>query len=189
MTRVFASPGMYMAYDAVGAANYAFGRAHSNSAGSCARYVRYAIAWGGVSVSPTGNAKDYGGYGQQIAERLPTRQATGDADYFLKVQDEDEQDWLNHIATRRVVMPGEAAVVPVVFGSRDQTTVNVFMRKIAGVWKMTKVDDTSDYRWSNPPERFKGHAVQPTLPHRASRSTLAATTSASLSIDASLRAS
>lgn len=74
-------------------------------------------------------------------DRLP-----GDTDYFLKVQDEDEQDWLSHIATHRVAMPGDVAVVPVTFGSRDQTTVIVFMRKIAGTWKITKVDDTSDYR-------------------------------------------
>lgn len=49
-----------MAYDAVGAANYAFSHAHSKSTGNCAKYVRHAIEWGGVSVAPTGNAKDYG---------------------------------------------------------------------------------------------------------------------------------
>lgn len=69
-----------------------------------------------------------------------------DVDYFLKVQDEDEQNWLNHIATHPVVMLGDVAVLPITFGSKNQTNIVVFMRKIAGVWKITKVDSTLDYR-------------------------------------------
>lgn len=69
-----------------------------------------------------------------------------DADYFLKVQDEDEQDWLNHIATHPVVMLGDVTVVPVTFGSKDQVSILVFMRKVGGAWKITKVDDTTDFR-------------------------------------------
>jgi hypothetical protein len=69
-----------------------------------------------------------------------------DVDYFLKVQDEDDQDWLSHIAPRQVTMIGDVAVVPVMFGSKSQSGVVVFMRKIAGVWKITKVASTFDYR-------------------------------------------
>ncbi len=69
-----------------------------------------------------------------------------DVDYFLKVQDEDDQDWLSHITPHQVVMLGEVAVLPVTFGSKNQTSVVVFMRKIAGAWKITKVDSTLDYR-------------------------------------------
>jgi hypothetical protein len=69
-----------------------------------------------------------------------------DVDYFTKTQDEDDQDWLSHIAPRQVAMLGDVAVVPVMFGSKSQTGVVVFMRKIAGVWKITKVDSTLDYR-------------------------------------------
>ncbi|WP_321815296.1 MULTISPECIES: DUF3828 domain-containing protein [unclassified Paraburkholderia] len=69
-----------------------------------------------------------------------------DVDYFLKVQDEDEQDWLSHIAPHQAVMLGDVAIVPMTFGSKSQTNVVVFMRRIAGVWKITKVDSTLDYR-------------------------------------------
>jgi len=70
----------------------------------------------------------------------------GDSDYFLKVQDENEQDWLKHIVAHQVVMLGDVAVVPLTFGSTDRVSVLVFMRKANGVWEITKVDDTSDYR-------------------------------------------
>jgi hypothetical protein len=69
-----------------------------------------------------------------------------DVDYFLKVQDEDDQDWLSHIAPHPVTMIGDVAVVPVMFGSKSQSGVVVFMRKIDGVWKITKVASTFDYR-------------------------------------------
>ncbi|HEV3428634.1 MAG TPA: DUF3828 domain-containing protein [Paraburkholderia sp.] len=69
-----------------------------------------------------------------------------DVDYFLKVQDEDDQDWLSHIATHPIVMLGDVAVLPITFGSKSQTNVIVFMRKTAGIWKITKVDSTLDYR-------------------------------------------
>lgn len=70
----------------------------------------------------------------------------GDIDYFLKVQDYDGHDWLSHIKTSPAIMLGDVAVVPVTFGSKDQTSVLVFMRMSGGTWKITKVDDTRDYR-------------------------------------------
>lgn len=74
-------------------------------------------------------------------DRLP-----GDSDYFLKVQDEDDQDWLAHIATQPAVALGDVTVIPVTFGSTDKVSVLVFMKKIDGAWKITKVEDTADYR-------------------------------------------
>jgi hypothetical protein len=73
--------------------------------------------------------------------RLP-----GDSDYFLKVQDEDDQDWLAHIATQPAVALGDVTVIPVTFGSTDKVSVLVFMKQIGGVWKITKVEDTADYK-------------------------------------------
>ena len=73
--------------------------------------------------------------------RLP-----GDSDYFTKVQDYDEQDWANNIATHRPLMLGDVAVVPVTFGSKDKINVLVFLRKQGDNWKITKVDDTLDYQ-------------------------------------------
>lgn len=73
--------------------------------------------------------------------RLP-----GDTDYFLKVQDEDDQDWLAHIATRPAAVLGAVTVIAVTFGSTDKVSVLVFLRKIDGAWKITKVQDTADYR-------------------------------------------
>lgn len=70
----------------------------------------------------------------------------GGVDYFLKVQDYDGHDWLNHIETRSAVMLGDVAVVPVTFGSKEKISVLVFMRRIGGAWKITKIDDTRDYR-------------------------------------------
>lgn len=73
--------------------------------------------------------------------RLP-----GDSDYFLRVQDEDEKDWLAHIATHPPVMLGDVAVVPITFGSTDKVSVLVFMRRVDGIWKITKTEDTLDYQ-------------------------------------------
>ena len=73
--------------------------------------------------------------------RLP-----GDADYFTKVQDYDEQDWSNNIATHHAIMLDDVAVVPVTFGSKDKISVLVFLRKLGDSWKITKVDDTLDYQ-------------------------------------------
>jgi hypothetical protein len=72
--------------------------------------------------------------------RLP-----GDGDYFLKVQDEDDRDWLAHIATQPAVALGGVTVIPVTFGSTDKVSVLVFVRKIGGAWKITRVEDTADY--------------------------------------------
>ncbi|WP_084170107.1 CHAP domain-containing protein [Paraburkholderia ferrariae] len=49
-----------MAYNATGAAQYADAQAHAHSTGNCARYVRLAIARGGISLTPTHHAKDLG---------------------------------------------------------------------------------------------------------------------------------
>ena len=73
--------------------------------------------------------------------RLP-----GDSDYFLKVQDEDDRDWLAHIATQPAVALGDVTVIPVTFGSADKVSVLVLLRKIDGAWKITRVQDTADYR-------------------------------------------
>ncbi|CAM2181044.1 DUF3828 domain-containing protein [Paraburkholderia sacchari] len=70
----------------------------------------------------------------------------GDVDYFLKVQDYDTQDWLTHIKTHHAIDLNGVTVVPVTFGSKDQVSVLVFMRKIGGQWRITKVDDTRDYK-------------------------------------------
>ncbi|MFM0738808.1 DUF3828 domain-containing protein [Paraburkholderia xenovorans] len=69
----------------------------------------------------------------------------GDSDYFMKVQDYDEQDWSRSIATREPILLGDIAVVPVTFGSKDKVSVLVFLRKQGDRWKITKVDDTLDY--------------------------------------------
>lgn len=50
-----------MAYNGSAAANFADSHAEPHSTGNCAKYVRHAVEWGGISVEPTGSAKDYGG--------------------------------------------------------------------------------------------------------------------------------
>jgi hypothetical protein len=67
-------------------------------------------------------------------------------DYFLKVQDYDEQDWLTHIDAHAAITLGNVAVVPVTFGSKDKVSVLVFLKKQEGVWKIIKIDDTWDYQ-------------------------------------------
>jgi hypothetical protein len=66
------------------------------------------------------------------------------AEYFTRVQDFDERDWLSHVATRPAIMMGDAAVVPVTLGSFNPQHLVVFLRKQGGIWKITKVDDTRD---------------------------------------------
>lgn len=73
----------------------------------------------------------------------------GDADYFTNVQDYDEKDWLAHMAVHPAIMLGNVALVPVTLGRDAKATVKtnvVFLRKQDGVWKITKVDDTRDYK-------------------------------------------
>ncbi|WP_414696025.1 CHAP domain-containing protein [Paraburkholderia sp.] len=53
---------IHMAYDGIAAANYAFSHAQAGSTGNCAKYVRRAIEWGGVSIQHTEAAKNYGAY-------------------------------------------------------------------------------------------------------------------------------
>jgi len=67
-------------------------------------------------------------------------------DYFLKVQDYDPKDWLAHTDIYPAIQLSGTAVVPVTFGSTSKVDVLVFMRKLGGTWKITKVDDTWDYK-------------------------------------------
>jgi hypothetical protein len=67
-------------------------------------------------------------------------------DYFLKVQDYDPRDWAKNISVHSAIFLGDAAVVPVTFGSTNKTSVLVFLRKQEGRWKITKIDDTCDYK-------------------------------------------
>jgi len=69
----------------------------------------------------------------------------GDADYFTKVQDNDEQDWLRNIRTASPITLGDVTVVPVTFGSRDQVSVLVFLKREKAGWRIIKVDDTLGY--------------------------------------------
>ena len=72
--------------------------------------------------------------------RLP-----GDSDYFTKVQDYDENEWLHNMVLHPAIVLGEAAVIPVTFGAKEKTDVIVFVRKEAGRWKIAKVEDTGNY--------------------------------------------
>ncbi|WP_028227569.1 DUF3828 domain-containing protein [Paraburkholderia ferrariae] len=65
----------------------------------------------------------------------------GDSDYFLKVQDYDDQDWLSHIVTASPSREGQYVVVPVTFGSTDQVRVRVCVVKEGGAWKVVKVEN------------------------------------------------
>lgn len=70
----------------------------------------------------------------------------GGADYFLKVQDYDDKDWLAHIDAGTPVELEGVAVVPVTFGSMDKVSVIAFLRKEGGTWKIIKVDDVQGYQ-------------------------------------------
>ncbi|MGN6263728.1 MAG: DUF3828 domain-containing protein [Ralstonia sp.] len=72
-------------------------------------------------------------------------QLPGGADYFLKVQDYDERDWLAHIKPGKPLTFGDAVVLPVSFGSRSEVTVLVFFTKRRDGWKIIKVDDMLPY--------------------------------------------
>jgi Protein of unknown function (DUF3828) len=62
------------------------------------------------------------------------------------VQDYDDHDWLSHIDLHSAIMLGDVAIVPVTFGSKDKVHVSVLMRKLNGIWKITKVDNAMDYK-------------------------------------------
>jgi hypothetical protein len=68
------------------------------------------------------------------------------AEYFTRVQDYDDADWLAHIAVHPAVLLDGVAVVPVTFGSTEKKTVVAFLRKQGNAWKITKVVDTEDDR-------------------------------------------
>ena len=69
-------------------------------------------------------------------------------DYFTKVQDYNEKDWAASIAPRPAIIFDDVALVPVTLGTiKDSKQLNlVFLRKEDGAWKITKVDDTLDYK-------------------------------------------
>ncbi|MGH8780954.1 DUF3828 domain-containing protein [Paraburkholderia sp.] len=69
-------------------------------------------------------------------------------DYFTKVQDYDEKDWAANIAPQSAIMFDDVALVPVVLGvDKDGKKLNlVFLRKEGNAWKITKIDDTQDYK-------------------------------------------
>lgn len=69
-------------------------------------------------------------------------------DYFTKVQDYDNVDWAANIAPRPAIMFDDVALVPVTLGTKaDSKKLNLlFLRKEDGVWKITKIDDTQDYK-------------------------------------------
>jgi Protein of unknown function (DUF3828) len=69
------------------------------------------------------------------------------AEYFTNVQDFDEKDWTDHMHIQPAIMLDDVALVVVTFGSASTRKINVvFLRKIDGVWKITKVTDTADYQ-------------------------------------------
>lgn len=70
----------------------------------------------------------------------------GDADYFTKVQDFDDWDWLQNIRTANPIALGDVTVVPVTFGSKDQVSVLVFLQRQGAGWRIIKVDDTLGYQ-------------------------------------------
>jgi len=72
--------------------------------------------------------------------------APNGVDYFLKVQDYDSRDWLQHMHAQHALMLGDIAVVPVSFGSQNPVHVLVFMKRFDARWKIIKIDDTWEYR-------------------------------------------
>ena len=87
---------------------------------------------------------------KKIVDTLRTQyehnELPGDSEYFTNVQDFDETDWTRHTAVRPAVMLDDVALVPITFGSIEKKTNVVFLRKIDGSWKITKVVDTRDYQ-------------------------------------------
>ncbi|RZF24924.1 DUF3828 domain-containing protein [Paraburkholderia sp. UYCP14C] len=68
------------------------------------------------------------------------------AEYFTRVQDYDDQDWVAHTAVHPALLLNGVAVVPLTFGSTEKKTIIAFLRKQGNVWKITKVVDTEDDR-------------------------------------------
>lgn len=66
------------------------------------------------------------------------------AEYFTRVQDYDQQDWLTHIALHPSIQLDDVRLVPVTLGSTNRKTVIAFLRHDDGNWKIVKVDDTQD---------------------------------------------
>lgn len=81
-----------------------------------------------------------------LRTQYKTSSLPGDAEYFTNVQDFDEADWTAHIVPHAAIMLDDVALVPVTFGSTDKKTNLVFLRKVDGAWKITKVVDTRDYK-------------------------------------------
>ena len=54
---------------------------------------------------------------------------------------------MDHMFIPPAMMLDDVALVAVTFGSTSTRKINVvFLRKIDGVWKITKVTDTGDYQ-------------------------------------------
>ena len=91
----------------------------------------------------------YGYVNKETVDRLRTAyrhdRLPGGSDYFTKVQDYDEHDWLANIVVATPVTLGDVTIVPVTFGSKDKVSVIVFLRKQGDAWKIVKVDDTRDF--------------------------------------------
>ena len=81
-----------------------------------------------------------------LQKQYQSNNLSEDAEYFTKVQDFDEKDWITHITVHPVIMLDTVALVPVTFGSKDKQTNIVFLRQENGFWQITKVVDTLDYR-------------------------------------------
>ncbi|CAE6823501.1 DUF3828 domain-containing protein [Paraburkholderia haematera] len=72
--------------------------------------------------------------------RLP-----GGSDYFTRVQDLDENAWLNNMALHPTVALDGVAVIAVTFGAKEKKNLVVFVRQEQGLWKIIKVEDTNNY--------------------------------------------
>jgi hypothetical protein len=56
--------------------------------------------------------------------RLP-----GESNYFTKVQDYDENEWLHHMVLHPTIVPGEVAVIPVTFGAKEKNGCDCLCEK------------------------------------------------------------
>ncbi|MFP3566794.1 DUF3828 domain-containing protein [Paraburkholderia sp. SIMBA_030] len=73
-------------------------------------------------------------------KRLP-----GGSDYFTRVQDLDEKEWLAHMILHPTVNLDGVAVIAVTFGAQEKKNLVVFVQQEKGLWKIIKVEDTGGY--------------------------------------------
>lgn len=126
----------------------AFAQAHDATSDVKAFYSWYIGKQSGAAF-PLLDKAIYGYVSKQTVDRLRTayrhNRLPGGSDYFTKVQDYDERDWLSNIVATNPVSLGDVTIVPVTFGSKDKINVIVFLRKQGDAWKIVKVDDTRDF--------------------------------------------